>query len=233
LRDLRREEEAEQSYRRAIQLDPMIADLHNDLGNVLCDLGRREEAELSYRRAIELDPKLAHPHNGLGSLLREIGRPTEAEQSHRRAIEVDPNYVYGHNGLAWHLFVTNGDLDEAERAATKAIELDSNDAASMHTYLAIRVRRGALESEADRFRAWLRMKDAESPREWDQDDVNLFRDVLRQANRAEFIEMLSDNESSMWRPWRQAIISIHEGRVPIEPHDSAEVVTLYQALTAP
>ena len=123
---LGRYEEAEQAFRRAIELDPKLSNPWNGLGILLADhLGRYEEAEQAYRRAIELDPKLSNPWNGLGILLADdLGRYEEAEAAYRRAIEVDPKSPYPWGNLA-RLFERNADRSaEALAAFLTAAELD-------------------------------------------------------------------------------------------------------------
>jgi tetratricopeptide (TPR) repeat protein len=84
---------SEESYRRAIELNPNEADAHNNLGNLLSkDAQRQQEAEQAYRRAIELNPNEADAHYNLGTLLsKDAQRQQEAEQAYRRAIELNPN----------------------------------------------------------------------------------------------------------------------------------------------
>ena len=58
----------EQSYRKAIELDPRNADARFWLGGMLKDKGDIEGAERSYRRVIELDPKDAIAQVFLGGI---------------------------------------------------------------------------------------------------------------------------------------------------------------------
>ena len=53
------------SYRKAIQLNPHLAEAHSNLGNILIDLGKLKEAELSYRKAIEIKPDFAKAYYSL------------------------------------------------------------------------------------------------------------------------------------------------------------------------
>ncbi|MCY3023622.1 MAG: tetratricopeptide repeat protein, partial [Planctomycetota bacterium] len=56
-------QEAERHYRRAIELAPHRATLHNNLGNVLCDMGRMRDGIAAYEHAIALE-KAADPTRG-------------------------------------------------------------------------------------------------------------------------------------------------------------------------
>jgi Flp pilus assembly protein TadD len=122
-----RPQDAEQAYRRAIELDPRYALPWHNLGIQLGDLRRYEEAEQAYRRAMELDPRDADPWNNLGILLRELERYGEAEQAYRRAIELDPRYAAPWNNLGVELERLERP-GEAESAYRKAIELNPRSA---------------------------------------------------------------------------------------------------------
>ena len=67
-------DEAEAEHRIAIELDPKLANAHNNLGNILREQHKNKEAEAEIRKAIELDPKLAVAHCSLGVVLERAGR---------------------------------------------------------------------------------------------------------------------------------------------------------------
>lgn len=138
-----RHAEAEQAYRRAIELDPQFAYPQGGLGNLLQRRQRYEEAEQAFRRAIELQhfPQFARPWYDLGGLLYHLKRYDEAEQTFRRAIAVDPDFGVAWNGLGGVLQFT-GRYEEAEQAYRRAIELEpqlcqpwNNLAYLLHCYL--------------------------------------------------------------------------------------------------
>ena len=121
---LGREEDAEQAYRRAVQLQGPLVHSHpgvpsycrglagaqNSLGLLLTDLGRDEEAELCYRRSAEIYEALDRDHpdvpeycwelagacNNLGSLLGKLGRDEDAERCYRRAVKLCELLVRDH-----------------------------------------------------------------------------------------------------------------------------------------
>ena len=59
LKDLGKLQDAELSYRKAIELKPNYAEGHYNLGIILKDIGKLQDAELSYRKAIEIKPNIA------------------------------------------------------------------------------------------------------------------------------------------------------------------------------
>jgi tetratricopeptide (TPR) repeat protein len=118
--------EAEQAFRKAIELDPKDAHPWIGLGDLLQDhLGRFEESESAYRKAIELDPRSAYPWAGLGKLFQyHLGRFEESESGYRKAIELDPRSAYPWAGLGDLLKYNLDRFEESESAYLKAIDVD-------------------------------------------------------------------------------------------------------------
>ncbi|MCW1924495.1 tetratricopeptide repeat protein [Luteolibacter arcticus] len=118
--------EAEQAYRKAIEIAPDYAPPWNGLGILLASkLRRNDEAEAAFREAIKIDPAYAPPWHGLGNILHDLGCSKEAEQAFRRAIEISPNSAQPWSGLG-RVLRNIGRLGEAEQAYRKSIEADPN-----------------------------------------------------------------------------------------------------------
>ncbi len=122
LKNLGNLQEAELSYRKAIEIKPDYSDAHSNLGNILRDLGKLQEAELSTRKAIELNPNFADAHCNLGSILNDLGNLKEAEISTRKAIEIKPDYAIAHSNLG-SILNDLGNLKEAELSYRNAIKI--------------------------------------------------------------------------------------------------------------
>ena len=86
----KRPEEAEQEFRRSLELDPLRAKACNGLGTALGLQGRSEEAVEYFRRAVELDPGLASAHINLGAMLGSRGDLAAAIKEYRLASEAEP-----------------------------------------------------------------------------------------------------------------------------------------------
>ena len=97
-------EEAEKSYKKAIELKPSFPEANYNLGNTLKNLGRLDEAEKSYKKAIELKPSFPEAYYNLGNTLKNLGRLDEAEKSYKKAIELKPDYAVAHNNLGNALY---------------------------------------------------------------------------------------------------------------------------------
>ena len=131
-------QDAELSYRKAIELKPDYADARLNLGNILKDLGNLQDAEFSYRKAIELNPDFAMAFANLGTILSDQGNLQEAELSTRKAIELKPDYAEAHFNLG-NILKDQGNLQDAELSYRKAIKLNLN-FAEAHSNLGIILR---------------------------------------------------------------------------------------------
>jgi tetratricopeptide (TPR) repeat protein len=116
-------EEAEEFYKKAIEIDPNIAEAYYNYANLFEKLGRKLEAAEHYKKAIEIDPKYAWAHCNYGVLLVELDRKTEAEEHYKKAIAFDPKDALAHYNYA-NLLKELNRKTEAEEYYKKAIELD-------------------------------------------------------------------------------------------------------------
>lgn len=93
-------EEAIAAYRRALEIDPGLADAHLNLGRLLHDGEQTAEAEPHYRRALELRPDDAIAAYNLGVALQDLGRLAEAVSAYLATLEIDPSLADAHYNLA-------------------------------------------------------------------------------------------------------------------------------------
>ena len=85
-------QQAEQGFRRAIELNPNNALARLGLGvSVLVMQGRFEEGLAEGRRAVALDPLSPYTHTQLALALLMAGRYAEVVDQSRKAIELDPH----------------------------------------------------------------------------------------------------------------------------------------------
>ena len=74
----RRPEEANQHFRRAVELQPASVVLRTNFGASLMRLGRASEAAEQFRKALEVEPEHPTASFNLGTILLQQGRPEEA-----------------------------------------------------------------------------------------------------------------------------------------------------------
>ncbi len=120
-----RDREAAESYRRALALDPRVADLHVNLGAVLARLGDANAAAASYRKALRVRPNFAAAHFNLGTLLQAQGQLQEAAHHYQQAINHEPGLFAAYGNLGT-LLQQRGQLEEAERCYRRALALRSD-----------------------------------------------------------------------------------------------------------
>lgn len=93
-------EQAEEAYRKAIELDPSHSDAMVNLGRLLQERGAYAEAADHYRRAIEAEPDYATAYFNLGVVMEEIGETDAAIAAYEKSLQVDPGSADSHYNLA-------------------------------------------------------------------------------------------------------------------------------------
>lgn len=114
--------QAQEAYRRALALDPLMAEAHVNLGRQLHLAGEPGRAEPHYREAVKLDPDDPTPHFNLGVLLEGLGRRDEAVLAYRQAILRDPDFADAHCNLGL-LLESVGNRQDAVRHLMAARQL--------------------------------------------------------------------------------------------------------------
>jgi tetratricopeptide (TPR) repeat protein len=92
--------EARDAYRRALELDPVHADAHVNLGRLLAEAGARAAAVEHYRAALEADPRHATAAFNLGVVLEGLGRRQQAVTAYQQALAADEGLADAHFNLS-------------------------------------------------------------------------------------------------------------------------------------
>jgi serine/threonine protein kinase/Tfp pilus assembly protein PilF len=135
--DAKQDDEAIESFRRAIELDATFFWPHHHLADLLKKRGQDDEAIEQYRRAISLNPEFSWSHHNLADVLAKRAEDDEAIKHYRRAIILNSSFSWSHINLAG-LLLKQGKLPEAlteAQAAERLAPLDANAAAMLQDVL--------------------------------------------------------------------------------------------------
>jgi adenylate cyclase len=80
-----------QYSKKALLLDPELAEAHSARGYALTQNNQYEEAEKEFKRAIQLNPKLFVAYYYYGRMLRSLGKHEKAVIQFKKATEIEPN----------------------------------------------------------------------------------------------------------------------------------------------
>ena len=114
---------SEDSFRKAIELNPKNDWAYVELGRVYRDQGEFFQARNLFKKAIELNPKNDWAYVELGWLYRNMIDLSQAEKLCNKALELNPKNSKAYGVLGW-VYRDQGKLSPAEDSFKKAIELD-------------------------------------------------------------------------------------------------------------
>jgi len=115
--------------RKALELEPDLAEAHVLLANVEQEQFHWAAAEAEYRRALELNPNDADAHAGLAAWLLSWGRTDEAVAWALRGRELDPLAVSGDN-IGWILFQSHR-FNESIHELRSSLAVQPDDATAL------------------------------------------------------------------------------------------------------
>ena len=108
-------------YRRALELVPDYAEVHNNLGNLLKDQKKFDEAILHLESSIKIFPDNPNTHNNLGTVYAMKGEVNKAAVYFAKATRLQPSYIDARQNLGL-AYIQQGRLDAAEREFSEALQ---------------------------------------------------------------------------------------------------------------
>ena len=89
------------SYNRAIELNPDIAEAYFNRGNAKRELGQYEDAIADFNNSIQLQPDMADAYSNRGNVKGRLGRHEDAITDFVKAIQLDPDMAeaYSNRGI--------------------------------------------------------------------------------------------------------------------------------------
>lgn len=109
------------SFKIIVLKDPLTPEEHLNLGVAYERKGQFDHAIEEYRLASKKIP-IAYLY--LGNAYFQKNEFSKAEKYYKKAIRKEPKNAEAHNNLAWLYYTTKQHLDQGERLALKAIELN-------------------------------------------------------------------------------------------------------------
>jgi type IV pilus assembly protein PilF len=133
---------ADQSFNRAISLDPKDAELNNNFGWYLCQTGRQRESLAYFNKALEdrLYATPAKPLHNAGICVLQTGDEAGAESYFLRSFQVDPANAVAMYNLA-QLYLKQRNLDRAKFYSDRL--MNSYQPTAETVWLALRVARAS------------------------------------------------------------------------------------------
>jgi tetratricopeptide (TPR) repeat protein len=110
------------AFKKALELDPGMAEAHNALGELLAASGNLPQAETEFREALRIEPDMPSAQSNLGHALAARGNLPEAAWYFERAVRRTPNDADARVNFAATLRGLNRS-DEALRELQAALKL--------------------------------------------------------------------------------------------------------------
>jgi len=114
---------AAEEYKKALQVTPSDATVHNKLGICYQQLRDDEAARREYDRALQLDPGYAEAWNNIGTLEQARKRFKTAVRAYKKAIETKPGLATPWKNLG-NAYLALDRIQEAFEAYQEAFRLD-------------------------------------------------------------------------------------------------------------
>jgi adenylate cyclase len=113
--------------RKAIALEPNLAEAHLSMGTALYSVLGPYASEKELDRAVELNPKQPLIYDQYGWTFSAMGRFDDAIAAEKKALELDPLNTFLNTDLAFFLYWARR-YEEATTQIRKTVELDPNNA---------------------------------------------------------------------------------------------------------
>ena len=204
-------DQAEQEFRKAVQIYPKYAEAWLELGEVLDRGERYPEAREAYASSLAADPKYVYPYQQLYQIALHEQNWKELADKTDQLLHLDPYEfpnAYYFNALA-HLELK--EYDAAEKSAQQAVEADWKKANPKTHYLlgAILVKKKDWAGAAESFRAYLKAAPDATDKEYVEKTLGQIDQQIKVVQTA--LRIPPRNHSWIKQPldnlfWQRAII---------------------------
>jgi len=150
---------AERELTAAIELDENYLPAYSAYAGILIGQNRADEAVAQYKKVLDKRPA-AQVYTLLGILEDSRGNTNEAEAAYRKALQIAPETPIAANNLAWLIADTQGNLDEALRLATLAVNKSEGVAGYHDTLGWIYLQKGLTSPAVEQLRKAVALEEA-------------------------------------------------------------------------
>ncbi|MGI9304928.1 MAG: tetratricopeptide repeat protein [Gammaproteobacteria bacterium] len=159
-------QQAEQIYRRILEIDPGHHDTLHYLGLLLRQINQVDAAIDLLARAVRADPNDPMCQSNLGNLLREQGKLPQAVAAYRKAVSTKPDYVDVQFNLATTLR-DMGDYEGAVASYSRVLELAPGDGEAWQGLGGVLLSQEQLADAVDAFQRAARLQPREATIQYD------------------------------------------------------------------
>ena len=93
LSDLGQFEDALESYKRALEINPRSFKALKNRANILYRIGRYDEAIDDFRKSLDINPQLIDAWYGMGNTMSKLGRFKEAVSAYENALKINHSFI--------------------------------------------------------------------------------------------------------------------------------------------
>lgn len=208
-----RQEDSEQMYLRALELNEQDAMALQGLALIRRREQRFDEAEDLMRKAIDLQPGNWLSINALGNMYFRMGRFVDAIAEYRKVVYLDPdNFVTLGNLASANLMI--GDFDSARDEFERSVAIEDNatfrsNLGIAHYYLgdfaeAIEAHRRAVELAPNSASSWIGLADALHFGGDEEEAISAYAKTI-ELSRMQVNINNDDTESLMYLAWASAM----------------------------
>jgi TolB-like protein len=192
--------QAENSYRRAIELSPNYATAYHWYANMLAQKpSRLQDALAAIEKANELDPFSTIIRLSRGWALQNLGEFEQAVAVYTNATEMNPDFARAYSSLAFMSRNDLGRFDEAFQWILKSQSIDNGNVAYLIQEFFIAMSTGATELASDSYR---RIEELDDKSEWLSGlraELNIGNNQLAAAReQAAFLSNTSSGSDAQW-----------------------------------
>jgi tetratricopeptide (TPR) repeat protein len=138
LENLGKTKEAEESYRKSLEMNPNFAETHRKLAFMLRRENRLEDAQKEFEATLKLEPKDPPGHQNIGDIYFAKKDYDKAMSEYETCLKIDPRYSPAHSGMGM-IFLAKGDTPRARPYLETAVKLDPDDANAQYSLAVIYV----------------------------------------------------------------------------------------------